>query len=165
LPRAVGGLLSRRHRASFGRLDDDRPWATAPGETRGPGCGLMAPPGLALLAAPARLASPRLLPTPCGWPLVAGSLVEVLCFPRPCQAAMQGVRQRSMPQPPAAPIAGPAMAPPCLARRGDEQARQSRTVASIPCGSARWPCWSRGWGRALTVPLQPLHPERWPPGR
>src|SRR5712691_7190870 len=111
LHRDVSGLLDRLHREIFGRLDDDRPLATDPGDHRWPVFGIMAPTGLAFLAAPPRLASQRLRPTPLGLPLVAGGMVEVIRFHRACQLAMHLIRQRGIPQPPAPPIAGTNMDP------------------------------------------------------
>src|SRR3989454_679604 len=111
LHRDVSGLLDRLHREIFGRLDDDRPLATDPGDHRWPVFVIMAPTGLAFLAAPPRLASQRLLPTPFGLPLVAGGMVEVIRFNRACQLAMHLVRQRGLPQPPAPTIAGTDMDP------------------------------------------------------
>src|SRR2546428_4447132 len=101
LHRDVGCLLYRLHREIFGRLYNDRPLATDPGDNRWPVFVIMAPTGLAFLAAPPRLASQRLLPTPFGLPLVAGGMVEVIRFNRACQLAMHLVRQRGIPQPPA----------------------------------------------------------------
>src|SRR6266478_3059442 len=104
--RDLSRLLYRLHREIFGRLDDDSPLATDPGDNRWPVFVIMAPTGLAFLAAPPRLASQRLLPTPFGLPLVAGGMVEVIRFNRACQLAMHLVRQRGIPQPPAPTIAG-----------------------------------------------------------
>src|SRR4029453_2874564 len=99
-------LLDRLHREIFGRLDDDRPLATDPGNNGGPVFVIMATAGLAFLAAPTWLATQRLLPTPFGLALVAGGMVEVIRFHRPFQLAMHLVRQRGIPQPPAPTIAG-----------------------------------------------------------
>ena len=107
----VRRLLHRLHREIFGRLDDDRPLATDPGNNGGPVFVVMTTAGLAFLAAPTWLATQRLLPTPFGLPLLAGGLVEVIRFHRACQLAMHLVRHRGIPQPPAPPIAG-AQTPP-----------------------------------------------------
>src|SRR5438309_4523042 len=109
--RDVRGLLDRLHREIFGCLDDDSPLATDPGNNGWPVFVVMAPAGLAFLAATTRLASQHLLPTPFGLPLVAGGMVEVIRFHRACQLAMHLIRQRSIPQPPAPPIAGLDMDP------------------------------------------------------
>src|SRR6266571_4057850 len=66
--RDVSGLLDRLHREIFGRLDDDSPLATDPGNNGWPVFVVMAPAGLALLAATTRLATHRLLSTPLGLP-------------------------------------------------------------------------------------------------
>src|SRR5215468_4171333 len=102
----VRRLLYRLHREIFGRLDDDRPLATDPGNNGGPVFVVMATAGLAFLAATTWLATQRLLPTPFGLPLVTGGLVEVIRFHCAFQLAMHLVRHRGIPQPPAPPIAG-----------------------------------------------------------
>ena len=109
LPCDVSRLLSRLHRAIFGRLDDDRPLATHPGNKGGPGLVVLAPAGLAFFAAPTWLATQRLLPTPFGLPRVAGGMGEGIRFHRPCQLARHFVRHRGIPQPPAPTRAGAAM--------------------------------------------------------
>src|SRR5712691_13403263 len=109
--RDVSGLLDRLHREIFGRLDDDSPLATDPGNNGWPVFVVMATAGLAFLAATTRLATHRLLSTPLGLPLLAGGMVEVIRFHRACQLAMHLVRQRGIPQPPAPPIAGTHMDP------------------------------------------------------
>src|SRR5262245_45666605 len=50
LHRNVGSLLDRLHREIFGRLDDDSPLATDPGDNRGPVFIVVPPTGLTLLA-------------------------------------------------------------------------------------------------------------------
>src|SRR5262245_62736248 len=57
----VGGLLHGLHRAISGRLDNHCSLATDPGDNRGPIFVIMAPARLALLAAPTRSVSQRLL--------------------------------------------------------------------------------------------------------
>src|SRR5712691_5007273 len=111
LHRDVSGLLYGLHREIFGRLYDDRPLATDPGNNGWPVFVVMATAGLAFLAATTRLASQRLLPTAFGLPLVAGGMVEVIRFNRAFQLTMHLIRQRGIPQPPAPPIAGPDMDP------------------------------------------------------
>src|SRR4029453_1900004 len=101
----VSRLLYRLHREIFGRLDDDRPLATDPGNNGGPVFVVMATAGLAFLTATTWLATQRLLPTPFGLPLVAGGMVEVIRFHRAFQLAMHLVRHRGIPQPPAPTIA------------------------------------------------------------
>src|SRR6266568_2654046 len=109
--RDVSGLLDRLHREIFGRLDNDSPLATDPGNNGWPVFVVMAPAGLAFLAATTRLATHRLLSTPFGLPLLAGGMGEVIRFHRAFQLAMHLVRQRGIPQPPAPPIAGTHMDP------------------------------------------------------
>src|SRR4029077_19093680 len=60
----VGRLLHRLHRAISRRLDDDSPLATDPRDDRGPIFVIVAPTGLAFLAAPTCWAAQRLLSTP-----------------------------------------------------------------------------------------------------
>src|SRR5215471_6036084 len=88
LHRNVGSLLDRLHREIFGRLDDDSPLATDPGDNRGPVFVIVPPTGLTLLAAPPRAASQRLLPTLLRLPLVARGVVEVIRFHCACELAM-----------------------------------------------------------------------------
>src|SRR5215813_11139128 len=65
-------LLHRLDRKISGRLEDDRPLATDPGDDGRPVFVIMAPTGLALLTAPTCSASQQLLPALLGLPLVAG---------------------------------------------------------------------------------------------
>ena len=83
----VSGLLHGLHGEIAGRLEDDRPLATDPGDQRGPVFLVVPPPGLALLAAPTRAAAQRLLAAPYGLALVAGGVIEVIGLDRPCQLA------------------------------------------------------------------------------
>src|SRR5262245_3379255 len=83
--RTDGGLrrlLHRLDREIAGRLDDDRPLTTHPGDNGWPIFVVVPPHGLTLLAAPTCPASQHLLPALLGLPLVAGGLVEVIRFHR-----------------------------------------------------------------------------------
>src|ERR1700757_1955152 len=63
--RQVGCLLYRLHRKIFGRVEDDRPLATNPGDNRWPVFVIVAPTRLAFLAATTGATSQRLLPALC----------------------------------------------------------------------------------------------------
>jgi hypothetical protein len=64
----IGRLLHGQHRAIRGRLDDHRPLPPAPGDARWAVFVVMAPPGLALLAA-STWSCPRGFVPPCwAWP-------------------------------------------------------------------------------------------------
>src|SRR5215831_14867951 len=76
----LGCLLYRLHREIFGRLDDDIPLTTDPGDDRRPIFVIVAPTGLAFLAAPPRPAAQRLLPAVLGLALVSGGVIEVVGF-------------------------------------------------------------------------------------
>ena len=84
----VGRLLHRLHREIAGRLDDDSPLPTDPGDDRWPVLVIMPTPGLALLAAPTRSAPQGLLPTLRRLPLVARSVREVIRFDGARQLAL-----------------------------------------------------------------------------
>src|SRR5437899_8833514 len=84
----VGCLLHRLHREIAGRLDDDSPLPTDPGDDRWPVLVIMPTPGLALLAAPTRSAPQGLLPTLRRLPLVARSVREVIRFDGARQLAL-----------------------------------------------------------------------------
>src|SRR5713101_9941185 len=71
LHRDVGGSLHRLHREIAGRLDDDCPLATHPGDNGGPIFIVVPPTRLAFLAAPTRPVPQRLLPTLLGLSLLA----------------------------------------------------------------------------------------------
>src|SRR6266446_10392203 len=105
----VSCLLHRLDGEITGRLDDNSPLATDPGDDGRPVFVIMAPTGLALLPATTRAASQRLLATACRLPLVAGGVVEVIGFHSPCQLAMHLIGQSGIAQPPTPTIAGPDM--------------------------------------------------------
>src|SRR5262249_29839558 len=84
----VRRLLHRLHREILGRLEDDRPLATDPGDDHEPIFVIMAPPRLAFLAAPTRATPQRLLPTLLGLPLLTRGVVEVIRFDGPCQLTL-----------------------------------------------------------------------------
>src|SRR5262245_44327009 len=110
----VGRLLHRLDREIFGRVEDDRPLATDPGDDRRPVFVIMAPTGLAFLAAPTRAASQRLLPALLGLALVARGVVEVIGFDYPVQLTTDLIGEGGMAQPPTPPIAGADMDPQLL---------------------------------------------------
>src|SRR5262245_45004684 len=107
--RDVGCLLDRLDREIFGRVDDNGPLATDPGDDRGAVFVVMPPAGLALLAAPTCSASQRLLPALLRLPLVPCDVVEVIRFYCACQATIGLVGDGSIPEPPAPAITGPTM--------------------------------------------------------
>src|SRR6266700_3557567 len=76
LHRQVGCLLHRLHREISGRLYNNCPLATDPGDDGRPVFVIMASTGLALLTATTRSAPQRLLATAFRLPLVAGGVVE-----------------------------------------------------------------------------------------
>jgi hypothetical protein len=84
----VSGLLHRLHGEIAGRLKDDRPLPTDPGDNRGPVFVIMAPAGLAFLPTATRAAAQRLLSTAFRLPLVARGVVEVIGFYSPLQLAL-----------------------------------------------------------------------------
>src|SRR5262245_10500127 len=92
----VGGLLYRLHREIFGRMDHNGPLAADPCDDRRAVFVIMAPARLALLATPTRSVPQRLLPALLGLSLVAGGMIEVICFHRAVQLAMHLVGQRSI---------------------------------------------------------------------
>src|SRR4029453_18468359 len=69
-------FLHRLHGEIFGRLDDNGPLATDPGDDRWPVFVVVAPPGLAFLAAPTRSTPQRLLPTLLGLAFLPGGVIE-----------------------------------------------------------------------------------------
>src|SRR5262245_30227296 len=73
----VRGLLHRLDGEITGRLDDDRPLATDPGDNGWPVFVIMAPAGLAFLAPATRSAPQRLLPAVFGLALVPRRVIEV----------------------------------------------------------------------------------------
>src|SRR5262249_35798427 len=130
LHRKVSGLLHRLDREIAGRLDDDRPLTTDPGDNRGPVFVIMASPGLAFLAAPPRPVSQRLLPALACLALVAGGMVEVIGVHRARQPTIGFVGDGGIPEPPAPAITGPTMDaqlaghPPRRTRETEEKRRQ-----------------------------------------
>src|SRR5215470_19040907 len=137
----IGRFLHRLHREIFGRVDDHSPLPTDPGDNRWPVFVVMAPPGLAFLAAPTWSASQHLLPALLGLPLVAGGLVEVIRFHRAFQLAVHLIGEGRIPEPPAPAVAGPTMDtqlagnPPRRTRETEEKRRQNpmhdRALAAI----------------------------------
>src|SRR4029450_5457657 len=80
LHREVSRLLDGLHGEIAGRLDDDRPLPTDPGDDRRPLLVIMARAGLAFLPPATRAAPHRLLATALRLPLVTGAVVEVIGF-------------------------------------------------------------------------------------
>jgi hypothetical protein len=79
--RDVSGLLYRLDREISGRLYDDRPLATDPGDDRGPVFVVMPPTGLTLLASTPRSTSQRFWPALLGLAFVPSDVVELIRFP------------------------------------------------------------------------------------
>src|SRR5262249_36138797 len=96
----VRRLLDCLHRKIAGRLDDNSPLTTDPGDNRGPVFVVVPPAGLAFLAAPSRAASQSLLPAVCRLALVPGCVIEVIRFHRACQLAPYLIGQGGIAQPP-----------------------------------------------------------------
>src|SRR5262245_8819337 len=107
----VGSLLDRLHREIFGRLEDDRPVATDPGDNRGPVFVIVPPPGLTLLAATPCAVSQRFLPTLFRLTLLSSDMIELIGFDRAFQLTLHLIRQRGIAQPPAPSITGADMHP------------------------------------------------------
>src|SRR5215813_1259815 len=76
----VSGLLNCLHGEIAGRLDDDRPLATDPGDNGRPVFIVVPPTGLAFLAAPTRVAAQRLFPTVCRLAFLTRGVIEVIRF-------------------------------------------------------------------------------------
>jgi len=102
----VRGLLHRLDGEIAGHLDNDRPLPTDPGDDRWSVFVIMPPAGLAFLPTATRSAPQRLLATAFRLPLVAGGVVEVIGFDRPCQLAAHLIGQGGIAQLPAPAIAG-----------------------------------------------------------
>src|SRR5687768_8280078 len=105
----VRGLLHCLHGEISGRLEDDGPLATDPGDNRGPVFVVVPPTGLAFLAATTRAASQRLRPALRRLALVPSRVIELIGFDRALHPALHLVGQGRIAQPPAPPIAGPDM--------------------------------------------------------
>ena len=80
----VGGLLHCLDRQVPGRVDHDATLTAHPGDNRGPIFVVMAPPGLAFLAAPPWRAAQRFRPARLGLSLVSGGMIKVIGFDRSC---------------------------------------------------------------------------------
>src|SRR5262249_30230513 len=105
----VRGLLHGLHGEIAGRLDDDSPLATDPGDDGWPIFVVMATAWLALLTATTGSAAQVLFSSVLRLPLVSSRMVEVVRFDRPLQLAVHLIGQRGIAQPPAPAIAGPDM--------------------------------------------------------
>jgi hypothetical protein len=80
----VGGLLHRLDRQVPCRVDHDTTLTAYPDDNGRPIFVVMAPPGLAGLAAPPWRAAQRFRPARPDLSLVAGGMIEVIGFDRPC---------------------------------------------------------------------------------
>src|SRR5262252_4634106 len=105
----VRRLLDRLHGEIAGRLDDDRPLPTDPGDDRRTVFVVVPPPGLAFLAAPTRSAAQMLFSALLRLPLLASGVIEVIRFHGALQLPLYLVGQGGIAQPPAPTVAGPAM--------------------------------------------------------
>src|SRR5262245_37995346 len=81
----VGGLLYRRRREIFGRMNHDTPLAAHPGDDGRPVLVIVAPPGLAFLATTPWLAAQRFRPAFLGLSLLSGRVIEIIGSDRPSQ--------------------------------------------------------------------------------
>jgi hypothetical protein len=126
----VGCLLYGLHRAIFGRMDHDGTLTADLRDDRRPVFVIMAPAGLALLAATTRSATQRLLPALPRLSLVASGMVEVIRFNRAFQLAVHLIGQGRIAQPPAPAVAGPDM---------DAQLSGDATRRTRETGGERWP--------------------------
>src|SRR5215470_6634221 len=107
----VGGLLHRLDRKVPRRLNHDPAMATDPGDNGRPILVVMAPPGPAFLAATPGVTSQRFLTARLGLALLAGGVIEVIGFDRPCQLTTDLRGQGRIAQPPTPAIAGADMDP------------------------------------------------------
>ena len=107
----VSGLLHCLDGKIAGRVDDDRALAADPGDDRRPVFLIMAPTGLALLAAAPRPAAQGLLPTLLRLSLVPRGVIEVTGFDCALQLALHLIGERGIAQPPAPAVARPDMHP------------------------------------------------------
>src|SRR6266568_8745844 len=101
----VGGLLYRLDRQVPCRVDHDATLTAHPGDDRRPIFVVMAPPGLAFLAAPPWRAAQRFRPACLGLALVSGGVIEVIGFDRPCSLTTELIGQGRIAQPPAPAVA------------------------------------------------------------
>ena len=92
-----------------GRLYNNCPLATDPGDDGRPVFVIMASTGLPLLTATTCSASQRLLPTVFRLPLLASGVIEFICFDRALHLTLHLIGQGTIAQPPAPAIAGPDM--------------------------------------------------------
>src|SRR5262245_59698891 len=80
----IGSLLYRLDRQVPCRVEHDATLTAHPGDHGRPIFVVMASPGLAFLATPPWRAAQRFRPARLGLSLVAGSVIEVIGFNRPC---------------------------------------------------------------------------------
>src|SRR5262245_14435006 len=120
----VGRFLHRLHGKIPRALYDDGPVTADPGDDGRPVFVVVAPAGLALLAATPWPTPQRLLPALCGLTLVASGLIQVVGFDRPRHLPLHFVGQGRVAQPPTPAIARLYMHPQLSvnAARGTRQA-------------------------------------------
>src|SRR5215831_10191282 len=104
-------FLHRLHREISGRVDDDRPLATDPGDNGGPVFIIMAATGLAFLPTATHATPQRLLATAWRLPLVASGVIEFIRFHGALQLPLHLVGQGGMAQPPTPALARPHIPP------------------------------------------------------
>src|SRR6266487_1421740 len=124
----IGRFLHRLHGEIFGRLNDDRPLATDPGDDRRAVFVVVPPTGLALLAAPTRSAAQMFFSALFRLPLLASGVIEFIRFHGALQLPLHLVGQGGIAQPPTPAIARPAMYPQLSgnAARGTREAQEKR---------------------------------------
>src|SRR5262249_53971244 len=105
----IGRFLHRLHGEIFGRVEDDRPLTTDPGDDRRTVFVVVPPTGLAFLAATTRSAAQMFFSALFRLPLLASGVIEVIRFHGALQLPLHLVGQGGIAQPPAPTVAGPAM--------------------------------------------------------
>src|SRR5262245_53329771 len=129
-------LLDRLDGDIAGRLADDSPLATDPRDDRRSVCVIMPAARRALLAAPTCTAPQRRLPTVLRWALLTSHVRAFLRVPGALHLRRHLIRQRGIPQPPAPPIARPAMDPP-LPRHAPGRTGQAQQTGGADPGRQR----------------------------
>src|SRR5262252_7157977 len=105
----IGRFLHRLHGEIFGRVEDDRPLTTDPGDDRRTVFVVVPPTRLAFLAATTRSAAQMFFSALLRLPLLASGVIEVIRFHGALQLPLYLVGQGGIAQPPAPTVAGPAM--------------------------------------------------------
>src|SRR5207244_7706691 len=101
----VSGLLHRLDRKVPCRVDHDATLTAHPGDHGRPIFVVMAPPGLAFLAAPPWRTAQRFRPARLGLSLVSVGVSEVIGFARPFSLTTELIGQGRIAQPPAPAVA------------------------------------------------------------